>query len=55
MKILLSLIVIAMCYYSFSYGVYLWKNENSKLAGFGVLLITFMGVVIPIVVIYTRI
>lgn len=52
MKIILSLIIIAACYYSFSYGIYLWKIEKEKLAGFGVLLLTFFGTVIPIAAVY---
>ncbi|WPC44044.1 hypothetical protein [Clostridium sp. JS66] len=52
MKIMLSLIIIAACYYSFSYGIYLWKIEKERLAGFGVLLLTFLGIVIPIAEIY---
>lgn len=54
MKILLSLIIIAADYYSLTYGIYLWKRENKKLAGFGVLLITFLGIVVPIVDLYLR-
>lgn len=52
MKILLSLIIIMANYYSFTYGIYLWKRENNKLAAFGVLFITFMGIVVPIVDLY---
>ncbi|MDP4089183.1 MAG: hypothetical protein Q8930_07955 [Bacillota bacterium] len=49
MKVLLSLVVMAAGYYSLSYGVYLWKNEESKLPGFGVILITLLGVILPII------
>ncbi|WP_200880603.1 hypothetical protein [Clostridium drakei] len=52
MKIILSLIIIVACYHSFSYGVYLWKIEKEKLASFGVMLLTFLGTVIPIAAVY---
>ncbi|KZL89662.1 hypothetical protein [Clostridium magnum] len=54
MKILLSLIIITANYYSFTYGIYLWKRENNRLAAFGVLLITFMGIIVPIVDLYIK-
>jgi hypothetical protein len=54
MKLLLSLIFLGAGYYSFSYGIYLWKNENNKLAAFGVILITLMGTIIPIYSVYSR-
>lgn len=55
MKLILSLIIIASCYYSFSYGVYLWKTEKNKIAGFGVLFITLLGVIVPMVNMYINV
>lgn len=46
---LLDLIILGVGYYTLSYGIYLWKTENKKLAGFGVFLIAFLGTVVPII------
>lgn len=55
MKLILSIVVIMSCYYSFTYGIYLWKNEKNKLPALGVMLITILGVIVPIINIYKRV
>jgi hypothetical protein len=52
MVILLVLFILGAGFYSSSYGIYLWKTEKKKLSGFGVLLISLMGVVVPIVAMF---
>jgi hypothetical protein len=54
MKVILDIIIIGMGYYSFSYGVHLWKVEFRKLAGFGVFLISLLGILIPIVTLHIK-
>jgi hypothetical protein len=48
-EIAIDLFILCMGYYSFSYGIHLWKIECNKLAGFGVFLIALLGTIIPIV------
>jgi hypothetical protein len=52
MKIILSLIIMGMTFYSFSYGLYLFKSKGKKLPAFGVFLISLLGTVIPIFLLF---
>lgn len=55
MKFLMMLMIVGLGYYSLTYGIYLWKNESSKLPGIGVLLISVLGIVVPIIMLYLRV
>jgi hypothetical protein len=50
----MELIILGVGYYSVSYGIHLWKVECKKLAGFGVFLISLLGILIPIITLYIR-
>ena len=49
LKYLVALFMLLAGYYSFSYGVFQWKNEKNKLGAFGTILFSVIGTVLPIV------
>jgi hypothetical protein len=54
MKVFLDLIILGIGYYTLSYGIHLWKVEKKKLAGFGVFLITMLGILVPIITLHIK-
>lgn len=54
MNYLLSLFIIAVGYYTTTYGVHLWKNENNKLGSVGTIIIAIVGTVVPIIVLFVK-
>lgn len=51
---LLIFFFIGIGYYNFTYGVYLLKNENNKLAAAGTFILAIVGTVVPIIVLIWR-
>lgn len=49
MNIALSILILAACYYTFTYGKSLWVDEQNKLGGFGAVLAAAAGAALPIV------
>lgn len=47
---ILFLFIIGSNYYTLTYGIYLWKNENNKLGSIGTIAIAIIGTIVPIVV-----
>jgi hypothetical protein len=47
-----SLFILCSGYYTLTYGISLWKDENNKLGGFGVSLLAVIGTVVPIIVLF---
>lgn len=41
-------------YYTLTYGVSLWKEDNNRLGGFGAIAITIIGTIAPIIVMYIK-
>lgn len=54
MLYLLCLFIIGCNYYTLTYGVYLWKNENNKLGSIGTIIIVIIATVAPILVLFIR-
>jgi hypothetical protein len=51
---LLCLFIIGSGYYTTTYGVHLWKNENNKLGGVGTIIIAVVGTIVPIIVLFVK-
>lgn len=54
MLYLLCLFIIVCNYYTLTYGIYLWKNENNKLGSIGTIAIAIIGTIAPIVVAFIK-
>ena len=54
MMFLETILIMAAGYYSLTYGISLWKTQNSRLSAFGVILITVIGTVAPIVFLFIK-
>lgn len=54
MAFLGSLFILCAGYYSLTYGIYVLKTEKNTLGGFGVLLITIIGTVLPIIMLFIK-
>lgn len=50
----LIVFIIGAGYYTLTFGINLWKNENNKLGGFGAGLIAIAGTIIPIIVMFLK-
>jgi hypothetical protein len=48
------LVVLLAGYYTFTYGLHLWRYEHEKLAGFGVIFIALVSTLFPIVLLFVR-
>ena len=51
---LFILVLLAISYHTFSYGVFLVKKEKNKLAAFGTILLSLLNLAVPIYVIILR-
>lgn len=51
---ILFLFIIVSNYYTLTYGVYLWKNENNKLGSVGTIAIAVIGTIVPILVVFIK-
>lgn len=49
MKIAEIIMILAGCYYTFTYGKSLWVDEQNKLGGFGAVLAAAAGAAAPII------
>jgi len=47
MKYLVMLFMIACNYYTFTYGLYLWKKEKNKTGSVAVIILSLIGAIIP--------
>jgi hypothetical protein len=47
-------IVLFGGYYTFTYGLHLWRHEHETLAGFGVIFIALISTIFPILVLFMR-
>lgn len=52
MPYLTTLFVICSGYYTLSYGISLWKNPITRLAGAASMAIAVVGTVVPIIVLF---
>ncbi|MCX7711175.1 MAG: hypothetical protein N2484_15160 [Clostridia bacterium] len=52
MIIVLTLLVLCSGYYTFTYGVNLWREDKNRLGGIGTVFIAVLGTIVPIVVYY---
>ena len=50
------LIVFMVCcgYYTFTYGLSLWKNQKNKLASVGTIAVAIIGVILPVIVLFMK-
>jgi hypothetical protein len=53
MKIIVSLIILSFGYYTFTYGISLWRHNN-KLGSVGVTLLVLLGTIGPIITLFIR-
>ncbi|MCX7746897.1 MAG: hypothetical protein N2645_08400 [Clostridia bacterium] len=51
---LFVLVMLASGYYTLTYGLSLWKEDNEKQAGAGVIAIAWLGSLAPIVVMFLK-
>lgn len=54
MILFFMLIIFCFDYYSFTYGVYLWNKEHNKLGGFAMALLSVIGAVFPVIVLFMK-
>ena len=54
MKLALAIFVLIACYYTLTYAVSLWKDDNNKPAGTGAALLAFLGTAFPLYMIFLR-
>jgi len=51
---IVAVFLLAAGYYSFTYGISVWKNENNKLGGIFVVLLSLVGTLFPLIVLFIR-
>lgn len=49
-----TIFMIFVGYYSFTYGISLWRDDKNRLASFGVIAISIIGTVLPLVVMFMK-
>ena len=54
MLYIVAVFLLATGYYSFTYGISVWKNENNKLGGIFVVLLSLVGTLFPLIVLFIR-
>ncbi|MBV4419189.1 hypothetical protein KM800_07570 [Clostridium tyrobutyricum] len=54
MKYITSFLILCLCYYTISYGVFLKKKQNNRLGAFGAYLLAIFTAVVSISVVFTR-
>jgi uncharacterized membrane protein len=53
-RYIISLLIIAANYYTFSYGVFMYKNEGNRLGAFGAYAISIIVSIISIIILFVR-
>jgi hypothetical protein len=51
---ILMIFMLLAGYYSLTYGVSLWRDDNKRLGSVGAILIAVLGTIIPIVFLYLK-
>lgn len=51
---LLIILFIAIGYHTCTYGVFIIKKEKNMLAAIGTILLAFIGIVVPIIVLFLK-
>lgn len=51
---ILMLFLLAVCYHTISYSIYLIKKEKNKLAAFGTIVIALLGLAAPVLMLIYR-
>lgn len=54
MTYLLIIPIVISCFYTFTYGLNILKNDKEKLPAFGVFLLSILGIVVPTVYIFIK-
>ncbi|WP_446898574.1 hypothetical protein ACSVC9_01225 [Clostridium sp. LBM24168] len=54
MRYIISFLIIAANYYTFSYGVFMYKNENNRLGAFGAYIISMGVSIISIIILFVK-
>jgi hypothetical protein len=47
-------LMLACGYYTFTYGISLWRDDGNKLGSIGVMLAAVGGTIVPIVVMFVK-
>lgn len=50
----LVLFIICSGYYTLTFGIYMWKQENNSLGGFGAISLAVIGTIAPIIVLFIK-
>jgi len=50
----LTIFMLMAGYYSTTYGISLWRDDNEKLGSIGAILISVLGTLIPIIVMFIQ-
>lgn len=54
MLYIFSIFMLLAGYYSLTYGISLWKDDDNKLGGLGAIIIAIIGTIAPIVVMFIK-
>lgn len=54
MRYIISFLIIAANYYTFSYGIFMYKNEGNRLGAFGAYAISITVSVVSIIFLFAR-
>lgn len=50
----LSLFIICSGYYTLTFGITMWKQENNRLGGFGAVSLAVLGTIVPLLVMFIK-
>lgn len=53
-NVIILIVVLAIGYYTFTYGMSLWKDDKNKLGAFGTILIAILGIAAPLVFMFIK-
>ena len=51
---ILSLFIVCAGYYTLTFGITMWKQENNKLGGLGAVILAIIGTIVPIIVLFIK-
>jgi len=54
MEYIFSILILCAGYYTFSYGVYLWKEDKNRLGAVGAVVAAIMGAIVPVIVLFIK-
>ncbi|PYG87397.1 uncharacterized protein DUF3953 [Ruminiclostridium sufflavum DSM 19573] len=54
MLFILSFFIICSGYYTLTFGINMWKQDNNKLGGFGAIFLALISTIVPVAVIYIK-